>query len=335
MSVATVSKVLNGRGDVAEETRTRVEASLELHSYRRRGKRQPPTTGHIELVFHTLGADWAMEIIRGVEAVTAPAKVAMVLSHLEGLYRPSDEWLEGVLARRPMGILLVMCGLTPAQQSQLRRHRIPLVAVDTDSATAASVPTVGSNNWNGGLLAARHLVELGHRRMGVICGPQNVLNSQARLAGFRQGHEEAGLELDQELVRYGNFYLEAGYTHGMALLDRADRPTAIFAGSDMQAMGVLRAARRLGLDVPGQLSLIGYDNLPCVRMDRPWAHHGRPAVAGHGRHRDPDGARPGPRGRALVDQGRPGDRTGGQGEHGTAVSVSLSSCFHADRRRDP
>jgi len=262
VSVATVSKVLNGRGDVAEETRTRVEASLELNSYRRRGKRQPPTTGHIELVFHTLGADWAMEIIRGVEAVTAPAKVAMVLSHLEGLYRPSDEWLEGVLARRPMGILLVMCGLTPAQQSQLRRHRIPLVAVDTDSATAASVPTVGSNNWNGGLLAARHLVELGHRRMGVICGPQNVLNSQARLAGFRQGHEEAGLELDQEMVRYGNFYLEAGYTHGMALLDRADRPTAIFAGSDMQAMGVLRAARRLGLDVPGQLSLIGYDNLP-------------------------------------------------------------------------
>ena len=269
VSVATVSKVLNGRGDVAAETRTRVEASLERHSYRRRGKRQPPSTGHIELVFHTLGADWAMEIIRGVEAVTAPAKVAMVLSHLEGQYRPSDEWLEGVLARRPIGILLVMCGLTPAQQSQLRRQRIPLVAVDTDSATAASVPTVGSNNWNGGLLAARHLVELGHRRMGVICGPQNVLSSQARLAGFRHGHEEAGLELDQELVRYGNFYLEAGYTHGMALLDRADRPTAIFAGSDMQAMGVLRAARRLGLDVPDQLSLIGYDNLPLSAWTEP------------------------------------------------------------------
>ena len=112
--------------------------------------------------------------------------------------------------------------------------------------------------------------------------------------------------------------LRPATTHGMALLDRADRPTAIFAGSDMQAMGVLRAARRLGLEVPGQLSLIGYDNLPLVRVDRPRAHHGRPAAAGHGRHRDPDGARPGPRGRARVDQGRPGDRTGGQGEHGTA-----------------
>ncbi|MGH3282655.1 MAG: LacI family DNA-binding transcriptional regulator, partial [Trebonia sp.] len=84
VSVATVSKVLNGRGDVAPETRTRVEASLERHSYRRRTRRQPPATGHIELVFHMLGADWAMEIIQGVEAVTAPGKVAMVLSHLGG-----------------------------------------------------------------------------------------------------------------------------------------------------------------------------------------------------------------------------------------------------------
>jgi len=131
------------------------------------------------------------------------------------------------------------------------------------------VPTVGSNNWNGGLLAARHLLELGHRRMAVICGPQNVVSSQARLAGFRHGHDETGLELDSSLVRYGNFYLEAGYDHGLDLLDRADRPTAIFAGSDMQAMGVLRAARRLGLEVPGQLSVIGYDNLPVAAWTDP------------------------------------------------------------------
>jgi LacI family transcriptional regulator len=96
-----------------------------------------------------------------------------------------------------------------------------------------------------------------------------MLCSQARLAGFRLGHDEAGLQLDQSLIRYGNFYLEAGYLHGMALLDRQDRPTAIFAGSDMQAMGVLRAARRLGLDVPKDVSLIGYDNLPLSAWTEP------------------------------------------------------------------
>jgi LacI family transcriptional regulator len=269
VSVATVSKVLNGRGDVASETRTRVEDSLTRHSYRRRGRRQPAATGHIELVFHTLGADWAMEIIQGVEAVTEPARVAMVLSHLNGLHRPSGDWLEDVLARRPLGLVLVMCHLAGTQQDQLRRQGIPFVVVDTDSATSASVPTVGSNNWNGGLLAAEHLVALGHRRMGVICGPRDVLCSVARLAGFRLGHDEAGLQLDPDLVRYGNFSRAAGYEHGMVLLDRPDRPTAIFAGSDIQAMGVLRAAHRLGIEVPRQLSLVGYDNLPLAAWTEP------------------------------------------------------------------
>jgi len=269
VSVATVSKVLNGRGDVAPETRTRVEASLNRHSYRRRGGRRPPATGHVELVFHTLGADWAMEIIQGVEAVTEPEKAAIMLSQLNRRHRPSDDWLEAVIARRPLGLVLVMCGLTEAQQDQLGRHGIPFVVVDTDSATTASVPTVGSNNWNGGLLATRHLLELGHRRIAIISGPDDVLCSRARLAGFRFAHDEAGLGVDPELVRYGTFYLNAGYEHGMALLDRPDRPTAIFAGSDLQALGVLRAARRLGLDVPGQLSVIGYDNVPMAAWTDP------------------------------------------------------------------
>jgi DNA-binding LacI/PurR family transcriptional regulator len=269
VSVATVSKVLNGRGDVSRETRIRVEASLERHRYRRRTKRQPVATGQIELVFHELGSLWALEIIRGVDAVAAPAKITVMLSQLDGRHRPPDGWLEEALGRRPLGVLLVMCSLSEPQQEQLRRQQIPFAVVDTDSATTASVPTVGSNNWNGGLLAARHLLELGHRRIAVISGPRDVLCSQARVAGFGFGHDQFGVALDPNLVRYGNFYLHPGYEHGLDLLDRADRPTAIFAGSDMQAIGVLRAARRLGIEVPAQLSVIGYDNLPVAAWTDP------------------------------------------------------------------
>ena len=125
------------------------------------------------------------------------------------------------------------------------------------------MPTVGSNNWNGGLLATRHLLELGHRRIAVISGPEDVLCSQARVAGFRSAHDEAGHPgrpgagpVRQVLRR------TPATSTAMDLLTRPDRPTAIFAGSDMQAMGVLRAARQLGLRVPGDLSVIGYDNLP-------------------------------------------------------------------------
>lgn len=269
VSVATVSKVLNGRADVAPTTRARVEASLERHRYRRRSRRQSAGAGHIDLVFHEFDSAWAMEIIRGVEAVTTASRIDVVLSQLSGKHRPPQEWLDGVLARRPVGVLFVLCGPAEAQQQQLRRQRIPFVVVDTDSATSAWVPTVGCNNWNGGLLAACHLLELGHRRMAIVSGPEDVLCSRARVAGFRFAHDEAGISLDPGLVRYGNFYVDAGYEHGMELLDRADRPTAIFAGSDMQAIGVLRAARRLGLDVPGELSVIGYDNLPVAAWTDP------------------------------------------------------------------
>lgn len=269
VSTATVSKVLNGRLDVSAVTRARVEASLERNRYRRRARRQPASAGQIDLVFHEYDSTWAMEIIRGIETVTAPAGIGVMLSQLNGRHRPSQDWLDGVLSRRPRGVLLVQCHLTEPQRQQLHRRAIPFVVIDTDSATSASVPTVGANNWSGGLLATRHLLELGHRRIAVISGPTDVLCSRARTAGFRAAHEEAGLPVDPDLVRHGTFYVATGHQHAMDLLARPDRPTAIFAGSDMQAMGVLRAARQLGLHVPDDLSVIGYDNLPVAAWTDP------------------------------------------------------------------
>jgi LacI family transcriptional regulator len=260
VSVTTVSKVLNGWSDVAPKTRALIEASLERHGYRRRARR--PAAGPIDLVFHEFDSGWAMEVIRGVEAVTSAARVDLTVSQLGGGHRPPSHWIDDVLASRPLGILLVLCNLTEQQQRQLRRQDIPFVVLDTDSATAAAVPTVGSNNFNGGLLAARHLLELGHRRIAVIAGPEDVLCSRARLAGFRSAHEEIGLPVDPSLVRYGHFAGHTGYRHGMELLSRPDRPSAVFAGSDMQAMGVIRAAQQLGLAVPSDISVVGYDNLP-------------------------------------------------------------------------
>lgn len=269
VSVATVSKVLNGRADVAADTRARVEASLERHRYRRRRRRDPVGTGQVDLVFHVFDSEWGLEIIRGVEEYLAAAGVQLVLSQLRGAHRPSQEWLDRVLSRRPVGILFVICRPSSDQQEQLRRQRIPFVVIDQDSATEAWVPTVGCNNWNGGLLAANHLLELGHRRTAVISGPEGLLCSRYRMAGFRFAHDERGLPIDPDFVHYGNFWVDAGFELGMRLLSRPDRPTAIFAGSDMQALGVLRAARRLGLDVPRDLSVVGYDNLPVARWSDP------------------------------------------------------------------
>ncbi len=269
VSVPTVSKVLNGRSDVAASTRARVESVIERHHYKRRRARTPSGPGLLELVFHELDSAWAVEVIKGVEEVAGPARMGVVLSELGGRHRPPQEWLDDVLSRRPRGVILVLSQLDPAQRRQLETRSIPFVVVDHAGEQPPGVPVVGSANWSGGLAATRHLLSLGHRKIAVISGPADVLCSRARIDGYRSALDEAGVPLDPQLVRYGDFFVNGGYSHAMELLQREDRPTAIFAGSDFQALGVLRAASDLGLSVPRDLSLVGYDNLPVAEWMSP------------------------------------------------------------------
>lgn len=262
VSVPTVSKVLNGRPDVAPATRARVEATIVRTGYRPRRPRGVARTPLIELALHELDSAWSLEIISGIEKVAGPARIGVVLSELGGAHRPRQDWIDDVLTRRPLGVILVLSGLDAAQLRQFAARSIPCVVIDTVGELATPIPTVGSANWSGGMAATRHLIELGHRRIAVISGPRDVLCSRARVDGYRSALEEAGIPLDPTLIRYGDFVQSGGHVHGRSLLDRADRPTAIFAGSDSQALGVMRAARDLGLRIPEDLSIVGYDDLP-------------------------------------------------------------------------
>lgn len=271
VSTSTVSKVLNGRSDVAGGTRARVEQALARHSYRKPVAESSNGARHrlLDLVFHEANNLWAQEIIRGVELVCGPARIGVVLSELGGSHRPPAEWIDDVMARRPLGVLLVLSELDATQRHQLSSRAIPFGVVDTQGAQPAGVPTVGSNNWNGGLTATRHLIELGHRRIAVISGSRDVLCSRARVDGYRSAHDEAGLVNDPALTRWGMFDAGSGYRYGRELLELPDRPTAIFAGSDQQALGVVRAAQELGLRVPQDVSVVGYDNLPITQWLNP------------------------------------------------------------------
>src|SRR5690554_793765 len=270
VSVPTVSKVLNGRPDVAASTRAHVEQIIDKHGYRRRkGRTQRHGTGLIDLVFHELDSAWAGQIIKGVEVVAGAERIGVVLSELGGAHRPRQEWLDDVLARRPLGVIFVLSDVDDTQRRQLASRAIPFVIVDTAGDLPEGVPTVGSQNWSGGLAATRHLLGLGHRRIAVISGPGDVLCSRARVDGYRMALDEAGVDIDPSLICYGDFFVGGGYTHGSALLDRPDRPTAIFAGSDNQALGVLRAARERGLRIPEDLSVVGYDDLPVTEWLAP------------------------------------------------------------------
>jgi DNA-binding LacI/PurR family transcriptional regulator len=261
VSVPTVSRVLNGRAGVALDTRQRVEAVIRERGYRRPETDSAPAA-IIELVFHALESLWALEIIRGVERVAREHELAVVLTEMEGRLTPGRAWTEQVLARRPTGVVAVFSELTVAQQSQLAARGIPLVVLDPTGEPLHQTPSVGATNWSGGLSATRHLIELGHRRIAMINGPVAWPCCRARLGGFRAALEMAGIEVDPRMVRDSTLYVEGGLRDGTALLALPEPPTAIFTANDLQAHGVYEAARRAGVRIPEDLSVVGFDDLP-------------------------------------------------------------------------
>ncbi|MGV9842452.1 LacI family DNA-binding transcriptional regulator [Streptomyces fungicidicus] len=268
VSMPTVSKVLNGRSDVSRATRATVERLLELHGYRRRS-RPASRAPLIELVFHELDSIWAMELIRGVESVARENRATVVLTESGTRHAPAPDWLPGVLRRRPLGVVLVFSTLPGEVRRRLGAAAIPFVVIDPAGDPDPDVASVGSANWAGGLAATRHLIDRRHRHIAIITGPEDMLCSLARLDGYRSAMAMAGLEADPRLTRFGDFHVRGGFAHAMDLLEGPDRPTAIFAGSDLQALGVLEAARVRGLRVPRDLSVVGYDDVPLAQWSSP------------------------------------------------------------------
>jgi LacI family xylobiose transport system transcriptional regulator len=268
VSLSTISKVLNGRSDVSPATRTKVERLFEERGYTRRGTTRQRST-LIEVVFHELESAWALEIIRGAEQTARQHGMSVVLTESGNRHSPDAGWIDGVLQRRPAGVVLVFSDLTQSHKDQLRSRGIPFVIIDPAGDPSPDVPSVGSANWSGGLAATRHLLELGHKRIAAITGPEDMMCSRARLDGFRSAMHSASLDIDPALVAFGDFHVDGGRQAALRMLTGEHRPTAIFAGSDLQALGVFDAARTLGLSIPGDLSVVGYDNLPFAEWSSP------------------------------------------------------------------
>jgi LacI family transcriptional regulator, xylobiose transport system transcriptional regulator len=267
VSAPTVSRVINGQSGVALTTRQRVEAVIREHGYQRTAGSS--SAAILELVFHALESLWALEIIKGVEAVAREHQLAVVLTEMEGQLTPGRAWTEQVLARRPMGVVAVFSELTVQQQSQLATRAIPLVVLDPTGEPLHQTPSVGATNWNGGLAATRHLIELGHTRIAMISGPTEWPCCRARLDGYRAAMDAAGVPVDPDLVRVSTLYVEGGLRDGRALLSLPDPPTAIFTANDLQALGVYEAARQAGVRIPEQLSVVGFDDLAFTQWAGP------------------------------------------------------------------
>ncbi len=272
VSIPTVSRVLNGRPDVAPATRARIEQIIRESGYVRSSAAKAlrkGSSGIIDLLVPHLDNQYVTEIVRGVEEALERTGLRLALSFTHGKSLGERQWLEKIADRATDGAILVLARGQSSRLNELRRRGIPFVVVDHRGELGPDVPSVGATNWAGGRMAVEYLLLLGHRRIAMIAGPPSFRCSMDRIAGYRAALEAAGIPIDPELIRPGDFRLQTGYTQTSALLALPDPPTAIFAGSDMQAMGVYKALYLRNIHVPERMSVIGFDDTPLTGIVSP------------------------------------------------------------------
>ncbi|HVA92556.1 MAG TPA: LacI family DNA-binding transcriptional regulator [Chloroflexota bacterium] len=264
VSIATVSRVLNGRPDVSPRTRDLVLRQIRQLGYVSSRTVTTPAggrTGLIGLTVPYLEVGYFLMIIAGVCEALYERDARVVLSPTLHEHEREVTVLQRLMHRVTDGTLLILPSETKAELRQLRQLGAPFVVIDPGTPLDDNIPVVAAANWSGARMATEHLIALGHRRIGLITGPKELCASVDRTAGYHSALLAGGLPIVPELTREANFHLEGGCEAAHDLLSLPDRPTAIFAINDNMAIGVMRAARERGLDIPRQLSVVGFDDI--------------------------------------------------------------------------
>jgi LacI family transcriptional regulator len=261
VSIATVSRVVNRHYGVAPGTLTRVQDAIDDLGYESslvaRSLRSRRTN-----VIGVLVADlepFSAELLKGAGRAIKNTGYELVIYSGGGQVEDHVGWERRYLSRvsgtLTDGIILVTPTVVQVSDTG------PIVAVDPH-AGASDIPTIDSQNLEGAVAATEHLIGLGHRRIGFLGGRPDLESSRLRELGYRAALDTAGITFDPDLIRIGGFTLETAEQPARALLGLVDRPTAIFAANDLSAIRTMAVAREMGLEIPGDLSVVGFDNIP-------------------------------------------------------------------------
>jgi DNA-binding LacI/PurR family transcriptional regulator len=274
-----VSKVLRGGTDVSAETRAKVMEAVQAVGYTRRAgakaenvRDESGLSNVLDLVVTHYEESWANLVIAGVGREAAAAGLDVVLT----LAEPRSDWVSRVLRRRAVGTIGTLVDPASQQFNALFAAGVPVVLIDPMSTPPPGVASIGVANWDGGRMAAEHLLSLGHRRTGIVAGHARHLYSRARVDGFRAAADTAAADTASDTtaadptaaggvtvsVAYGGWNRAKAATATHTLLDRDPGITAVFACSDPMALGVYDALRARGLRVPEDISVVGFDDLP-------------------------------------------------------------------------
>lgn len=264
VSYATVSRVINNKDHVKPEKREAVIRAMTKLGYVVNQQARSLAGGRsrvIGLLVQGLESAYTAEIIRGIDMQLDAAQYDMMLYTTHRRRAKESAYATAITRGMADGLLLVLPRDPEAYLITLQRQRFPYVLIDHQGIGDGGA-AVGATNRRGSYDATRHLIELGHRRIGFITGALELGCSNDRLAGYQAALAEFGIAHDPALIHEGNFFRPAGFTGGQALLNLPEPPTAIFASNDEMAFGVIDAARDRGLRLPDDLSIVGFDDVP-------------------------------------------------------------------------
>jgi LacI family transcriptional regulator len=286
VSIATVSRVINGHADVSSRTRETVQRVIEEHGYPA-GVRPRARTGQIGVMVPLIHPGYFAEILAGAAEALYEQDMRVVLCPTRHSRDREMSLLDRLAVGAADGAVVVLPEESGQEFAALAGQGFPFVIVDPRTEAGEGIPVVCAAHSAGATQATRHLLELGHRRIAVIGGPRGWVATQERLRGYHAALAGAGVLPDPGLVRYADFRIDGGHEAAGRLLSLADPPTAIFAFNDSMAVGALHAAAERGLRVPGDLSVVGFDDtveasvaVPALTTVRqPLAELGRTAVS--------------------------------------------------------
>nr|BFD40842.1 substrate-binding domain-containing protein [Pseudomonas sp. FFPRI_1] len=262
ISYTTVSHVLNKTRPVSEEVRVKVEAAIQQLDYVPSAvarSLKAKTTATIGLLVPNSLNPYFAELARGIEDYCERNGYCVILCNSDDNPQKQRNYLRVLLEKRIDGLIVTSAGGDSGLAQGLAGVRTPMVIVDR-GLEGVDADLVRIDHHHGAYLATRHLLELGHRDIACIGGPANTSVAQMRLAGFHQALQEAGVEVPAGRILESDFSSTGGYRAAAQLLER-DPPSAIFAANDMMGIGVLRAAAERNIRVPGELSVIGFDDI--------------------------------------------------------------------------
>lgn len=275
VSKSTVSRILNNAENVSPGTRKRVLEVMLKHRYRPNffarglgGRR----TGVVGVVVTDITNPFYSVLVRGIEDVCRVYRYNIYLCNTDGREEEEKIHIDSLMERKVDGVILASTMLTEHSLADLLERDVKLVLVARLPEDHSSFNFVVVDNVMGGYLAAKHLITLGHERIAYIAGPWLSSPNLDRFAGFRRALGEVGLGVDEKDIVQGDFKMESGYLAGMKLAKSlSSRPSAVFAANDAMAVGAMEAFSELGMDVPHDMSVVGFDDIPlgalrCVQL---------------------------------------------------------------------